>query len=122
MHCFMAVPRSVSCRALFAMLFLLWPLAVRGELRPDQLLLIVNRNEPQSRPLADFYAEARLVPRDQICELNLPTSDQIPFEVYEHEVMIPVRAFLRDHNLQDKVRCLVTFYGMPLRLMNRAAS
>jgi uncharacterized protein (TIGR03790 family) len=114
--------RRLSFSAFLAFLVFLFAPIARADLRSDELLLIVNANEPQSRPLADFYAEARLVPRDQICTLNLPTTDQIPFEVYEHQVLAPVRAFLRDHNLQDKIRCLVTFYGMPLRLQNRAPS
>jgi uncharacterized protein (TIGR03790 family) len=88
-------------------------------LKPDQIALVVNRNVPESLDLARFYAQARGIPDDRIIELDVPTSEEIPFDRYEHAVLPQVRQFLLDHGLKDQVRCLVTFYGVPLRINDR---
>ena len=35
-----------------------------GALSADELLLVVNKNQPESQQLAEFYATARGVPAD----------------------------------------------------------
>lgn len=90
--------------------------AARGELRADELLLVVNGNSPDSVALAEFYAKARGVPDGRIVRLDLPGSDEIPRELYDRKVVPIVRRHLRENGLEEKVRCLVTFYGVPLRV------
>ena len=89
-------------------------------LRADELVLIVNRNEPAGAELAQFYARTRHVPDGRILTLDLPTGDEIPAKQYAREVVPAVRAFLHDHGLDRQVRCLVTFYGVPLRIAARS--
>src|SRR5688500_19915284 len=72
--------------------------------------------------LAQFYAEARRVPEGRILELELGTSEDISFEDYETKVVPAVRAFLRERGLHNRVRCIVTFYGMPLRISGKQAT
>src|SRR5690606_24295993 len=40
--------------------------------------------------------------------------------VFATHVLPPVRAFLKDNQLEEQVTCLVTFYGVPLRVAPRA--
>ncbi len=91
-------------------------------LQPDQILLIVNRNVPAGKSLAQFYARQRHVPIKQLVELDLPPTEQMTFEQYERQVVPPVRQFLLDNHLRDKVTCLLTFYGVPIRVAARVAS
>lgn len=88
-------------------------------LTADQIVLIVNRAEPAGVDLARFYAQARGIPVDRILALDLPTTEEMPFDRYERAVAPVVRKFLRDQKLDQSVRCLVTFYGVPLRISNR---
>src|SRR5438105_9319701 len=62
-------------------------------LEPDQLLLITNKNAPQGKKLAEFYAEKRHVPAGRILELDLPTSEEIPSDSYDRSVVPAVREF-----------------------------
>src|SRR5262245_16345472 len=89
-------------------------------LGPENLLLIVNKNVPESRRLAEHYAHVRHVPDGRILALDLPPGDEMPFDQYETEVVPAIRAFLRENNLKSQVTCLVTFYGTPLRIGGRA--
>ena len=96
--------------------------AAQGELTADQLVLIVNKNVPDSAQLAEYYAKTRDVPSGRILSLDLPTGDEITFEQYEQSVVPEVRKFLESNELAEKVRCAVTFYGVPLRIRGRAMS
>jgi uncharacterized protein (TIGR03790 family) len=91
-------------------------------LGPDQVALVVNRNMPQGRELAEFYKLARHIPDGRIIELDLPMTEEMSFERYERDVVLPIRAFLREHQLAGQVRCLVTFHGVPIRVAGREDS
>jgi len=89
-------------------------------LEPDQIALVVNANVPASRELAEFYAQKRGVPAGRIVALDLPFPDEeMPFARYDQTVVPAVRSFLRDNRLNNKVTCLVTFWGVPLRIGRR---
>lgn len=91
-------------------------------LEADELALVVNRNAPEGRILAEFYAQQRGVPPGRIIALNLPRQEEMSFERYGPDVVAPVREFLRQNQLEKQVKCLVTFYGVPLRLGNKPIS
>jgi uncharacterized protein (TIGR03790 family) len=88
-------------------------------LTPDEILLITNKNSPDSRHLAQLYCELRNVPSAQIVTLDLPTDEEMSFETYETNVVGPVRQFLNDHQLKSKIKCLLTFYGVPFRIRDK---
>jgi uncharacterized protein (TIGR03790 family) len=91
-------------------------------LQPDQILLITNKNVPDSLKLATLYTQLRAVPADHICQLDLPDAEEIPFNTYETGVVAPVRQFISDHGLQGHITCLLTFYGVPYRIADRVNS
>ena len=114
----MPVPRPArrrlwSASTLLLAVLLLAPRAF-ADLTADNLVLIVNRNEPAGRELADHYAQARGVPDGRIVELDLPTGDRLPRDLWDGQVVAPVRDFLTRNGLKQTVRCAVTFYGVPL--------
>jgi uncharacterized protein (TIGR03790 family) len=82
----------------------------------SELALVVNRNVLEGEKLAELYAKQRQVPDHRIIELDLPTAEQMPFETYERDVVPPIREFLRINDPQNRVKCLVTFYGVPFRI------
>ena len=88
----------------------------RAELRSDELLLIYNRNSVESRALAEYYAEQRNVPEANRVGLDLPLEEDLRRTDYETRMVAPIRRHLWDKRLATKVRCLVTFYDVPLRV------
>jgi uncharacterized protein (TIGR03790 family) len=91
-------------------------------LTADQILLIVNKNSEDSQRLAALYAQLRSVPAEQTVALDLPDSEEMPFNTYEKQVVGPVRQFVEDHQLQSQIKCLLTFYGVPFRIAARVNS
>jgi uncharacterized protein (TIGR03790 family) len=111
---------KLTLAAAFALLG--WWCAPCRALEPDQIALVVNSNAPAGRGLAEFYAQKRGIPDGRIVSLDLPfPNEEVSFAQYDDRVVPRVRSFLRDNGLRDKVRCLVTFYGVPLRIGRRAA-
>jgi uncharacterized protein (TIGR03790 family) len=91
-------------------------------LQPDEILLITNKNVPDSQKLADLYIQLRGVPTENQIALDLPNAEEMPFDTYETQMVAPLRAFLTDHHLKTKIRCLLTFYGVPFRIAARTLS
>lgn len=94
-------------------------------LSPDEIALVVNANVPEGRALAELYARERHIPDGRIIAIDLDPgrpsnpAEEMPFDAYEPKVAAPVREFLTRNKLNDRIRCLVTFWGMPLRIGRR---
>lgn len=91
-------------------------------LEPGQIVLVVNSAVPESRKLADFYAQQRQIPPGHIVELQLPTpvtafpAEDISAADYDEKVLPVIKNFLTQNALDQTVTCLVTFWGVPLRI------
>lgn len=86
-----------------------------ARLSADQLLLIANKNLPDSVALARHYAQVRGVPADRVLELDLPASEQILPDEYETRIAGPVRTYLATPEGAG-VKCITLFYGVPLKV------
>ncbi|MEZ6140144.1 MAG: TIGR03790 family protein [Zavarzinella sp.] len=82
-------------------------------LEPKELLLIVNSNIKESKILALDYCNLRGVPVQNIVEFPLPETEDISRKDYNDKLAAPLRKKLADF---PGVLCLVTFYGVPLRV------
>lgn len=97
--------------------------APAGPLQADELLLLYSTADPASRDLAEYYAVARKVPADRLLGLTVRArGEEVAPAEYEASIREPVRAFIEKRGLQEKVRCLVVFYGLPLRVDAMAVS
>jgi uncharacterized protein (TIGR03790 family) len=83
-------------------------------LEPREVVVIVNSAVPASRAVADHYLAQRGVPKENVVELALPAGEDISRDDYDRKLAGPLRDALRDR--KDKVKCLLTVYGVPLRV------
>ena len=107
-------------RFITILLAIMLPSAFAFALEPDEVALICNSRVPASVELAKFYAQARGVPIRNIIELALPEGEQMGAERFDADVVIPLRKAIFDRGLRVKIKCLLTFYGVPLKLTPRA--
>ena len=84
-------------------------------LEPGQVLVLANRNAKDSIGLARYYMDKRGVPDDQLLILWLTDRETCTREDYEKKVLAPVVRYLEKHEYKN-IRCLVTVYGVPLRV------
>lgn len=115
-------PRGISqCLQLALFLWLLSAIGVSRvfALDPSEVAILVNKNSADSVKLGEYYAEKRGVPKNQILALDLPMDEDLARSRYADDVVPTVRQWLTDNKLQDRVRCVVTTYGIPLRVNRR---
>ncbi len=93
-----------------------------GALTPRQIAIIVNSNNIGSQEVARYYMQARHVPARNVIGLPLPMTDTIPANFYLSRVAAPIRRALIRRGLKRQIRCLVTTYGIPLRVGPEAPS
>jgi uncharacterized protein (TIGR03790 family) len=82
----------------------------------DQVLLVVNRGDPVSRQIADYYRPRRSVPPGNVCYLDTTSQEEIPWAVYKGQIEDPVAACLQRGALVEKVLYVALTMGVPLKV------
>ena len=85
----------------------------------DDILILVRADDPISRAIGDYYAEARDVPAHRI--LSLPLSgagarNEIDDVTFDSEIAAPVEAYLAANDPDGDISIMVTTLGIPLRI------
>lgn len=107
--------------------------------RGNEVVVIYNRNMPESRSLAEYYAQRREVPKNRLLGLDLPSTESITRDEYQERLAKPLLKALRDRELfvyraagrrrsndnatnelpvEAKVRYAALCYGVPLKIAN----
>ncbi len=86
-------------------------------LEPDEILVIANRQIAVSEKIAEYYCEKRNIPKKNVLYLALGYNPQerIRREDYERYLALPIRRALQ-RRLPGEIRCLVTTYGIPIKV------
>ncbi|MDY0220596.1 MAG: TIGR03790 family protein [Desulfobacterium sp.] len=84
-------------------------------LDPDEILVLANKNASESVGLARFYMEQRNIPEENLLTLWITDRETCTREAYLKKVVKPVQRYL-DGKHGKKIRCLVTMYGIPLKI------
>jgi uncharacterized protein (TIGR03790 family) len=96
----------------FLLTLLLAPAAFA--LEPAEVIVLVNKNVPDSQVLADHYRKARGIPADNVVVLDLPKEEDITRKDYDEKLVGPLRKALESR--KEKAKCLLAMYGVPLRV------
>ncbi len=90
-------------------------------LEPNQVLVIANSDVAESVQIAGYYCKRRKVPRDNMLALSLGNSlnDTIAREDYDKKLAEPIRKKLNEYMFPTEIRCLLTTYGVPVKVTGR---
>ena len=90
-------------------------------LQPGEILVIANNDTAASVQIAEYYCARRAVPMSNVLALPLRTglSDTISRADYEKKLAGPIRKRLLSPEFTGKIRCLLTTYGVPLKVGER---
>ncbi len=89
---------------------------------PDEILLVVNNNSPESRAVSDYYMKLRGIPRGNIVTVSVPDTDAISRDDFRKRIEIPLNRSLKMPGWAVKIRCLLLTTGIPLRIKATAMS
>jgi uncharacterized protein (TIGR03790 family) len=92
-------------------------------LEPDEILVVANADIAESVQVAHYYCKQRGVPDKNIFALPLGANltDTISREDYEKQLAEPIRRRFFTHKLFGEIKCLLTIYGVPLKVGRRGS-
>lgn len=93
---------------------LLIPFLALGQLAPENVAILVNKNSTPSRQVAEHYAKARGIPESQFLVVDMPVKASIPRDEWDLKIKRQILTQLLEKKLEDKIRCIVTTYDCPL--------
>ncbi|HVN03697.1 MAG TPA: TIGR03790 family protein [Bryobacteraceae bacterium] len=82
----------------------------------QNVLLVVNRADTLSRQIAGYYVSKRSIPAQNVCELDLPHTEEITWTTYTERIERPIARCLAKGNLREQVLYIVTTMGVPLKV------
>ena len=99
-------------------------------LEPKEIAILYNSADPESKELAEFYAEARNIPQGNLIGLEMPKAAEISREQYDSRIAAPLRQVFKDRNwlklgrysegvvgpVRNQIRVLLTMRGVPLKI------
>ena len=106
--------RTICLFALLLCHFLL--LAPALALSPEDLIIVYNRNLPESQALARYYAGKRRVPPENLLAADVPPGESLSRDDYERQLAEPVREKARQFQAAGRQPAVLLVYGIPLRV------
>src|SRR5580693_7344507 len=96
----------------------------------DEVVVIYNTRVPESKGVAEHYAEMRQVPKEQVLGFDLPDSESMSREEFRDQLQKPLWRFdvqmapafdpdvkhLERKLVASKVRYVALCYGVPLKI------
>ena len=112
-----------SVLLLFLMLLALLAAPHRAlALAAADLVVVFNVNVPGSKTVADYYADKRQVPRDNLVGVLVTAGEDMSRQDYDQKLVPPVRARVEKLKAQGKNPAILLVYGIPLRVGGVAAT
>lgn len=102
--------------ALLAIVFLLTSATASLALTAEQIAVIANKNQPDSLRLATFYMEKRGIPVNNLITIDIDPAESCKRSDYNTFIAKPIRSFLEKYSSAARIRCLVSMYGVPLKI------
>jgi uncharacterized protein (TIGR03790 family) len=90
-------------------------------LEANEILIVASSKCSDSMELAKYYCQKRHVPKENILALPLawPADDTISRADYVKQLSEPIRETLNVPRFKGKIRCLLTTYGVPIKVAAR---
>ncbi|QDV73043.1 TIGR03790 family protein [Botrimarina mediterranea] len=85
-------------------------------LEPSEIALVAARGNRESVGLAKYYCRQRGVPESQIIEIDISPDETLDRDKWRFAVRPEIQKWLKKNDPDQKVRCLVTTWGIPLKI------
>jgi uncharacterized protein (TIGR03790 family) len=85
-------------------------------LKPNEVLVVANQRVAESVELAQYYMGQRGIPKTNLLLIDAPKTESCSRRDYEQHIATPVRDRLIRIKPAWRIRCLVTVYGLPLKI------
>ena len=83
----------------------------------ENVLLVVNRKDPVSVQIGEYYRLKRAIPARNVCMLDTSPQEEIEWQTYVAQIEAPVAACLNKAGLVESVLYIATTLGVPLKIV-----
>jgi uncharacterized protein (TIGR03790 family) len=103
---------------IFFLVWFVWALAPAEALAlsPRDLVVVYNRNLPESQAVASYYADKRRVPTNNLVGVAVSCSEDMSRREFDENLVPPVRARVERLQAQGVTPAILLVYGIPLRV------
>ena len=82
----------------------------------ENVLLVVNRKDPVSVQIGEYYRLKRAIPARNVCTLDTSPQEEIEWKTYVDQIETPVGACLKKAGLVESALYIATTLGVPLKI------
>ncbi|WP_235506224.1 TIGR03790 family protein [Desulfatitalea tepidiphila] len=79
-------------------------------------MVICNARSNESLRLAAYYMEKRAIPASNLLKVKIQEDETCSREGYEAHILRPARAHIETLSRKRAIKCLLTMYGLPLKI------
>jgi len=117
------LPSAMTAKNLTVTLLVVICCDAASALEPGEILIITNKDIGESGRIARYYCQKRGVPEENILALPLGAklSNSISRKDYDEQLAQPIRTKFFTDKLLGKIKCLLTIYGVPIKVGGRGA-
>ena len=98
------------------LLALLFSVTQALALEPADLIIVYNRNLPESRTVANYYARKRAVPLGNMVGVDVSFAEKMARKDFDQNLLPPVQALVKKLKKAGKTPAVLLVYGIPLRV------
>jgi uncharacterized protein (TIGR03790 family) len=80
---------------------------------PENVLLVINGNSPESRQVGEYYRQKRGIPESNICLLSVQATESVDRQTFDRAISAPIAERLSRGGMQDKILYIVLTKGVP---------
>ena len=103
----------------FLSLALFYPQTVAAD-NPTELVIVVNRKQPDSLALANQYINDRRIPPSHVIYVDFDLKQETTnISVFKEKVLLPVLKTIRDRKLEQQISYVVYSSGFPTRITEK---
>jgi uncharacterized protein (TIGR03790 family) len=106
---------------LLSLAAVLAPAPARAILTADEVVVVAPRWSKEAKALAGYYQKARGIPEKNLCLVDMPKGEVISRKDWTWAVRPEIRKWITDNDPDEKIRCLVTVWDVPLKIDRAAA-
>jgi uncharacterized protein (TIGR03790 family) len=88
----------------------------RAELLPEEIAVVAAKGSRESEQLAKYYLKQRGIPAENLCQVDMPREEVCPRDTWTWAIRPEIRKWIDEHDPDKKLRCLVTVWGVPLKI------
>lgn len=81
---------------------------------PRNVLIVINKQSSASRDIGTYYMNARHVPTTNVCQITCSTNEIVSRAECEANILTPIRNFLSNPDIHDRIDFIVVTKGVPL--------